>query len=205
MSSPFLAEDSWAHRLPVSVKVIGLAIFTFALFSIRDVFWAVGALILITIGYATLGKLACVRIASFRFLIPILLLIGSLQAVFVSLESSIAAVAKLLAAFLMADLVTATTPMLSMMDFFTRLFQPFKRLGFDPGALALAFALVLRFGPALLSDYERRREAWRARGGRGAGLMLLPAWIAGAIRISDRIAEALDARGACRRTEVSHD
>lgn len=205
MSPIFLSEDTWAHRLPVAIKVIALAIFTIALFSMRDVYWTVGALASVAIAYITLGRSACARMASFRFLVPILLLIGGLQAAFVSVESSIMAVAKLLAAFLMADLVTVTTPMLSMMDFFTRLFHPFRRFGFDPAAPALAFALVLRFGPALLSDYERRREAWRARGGRGAGLILLPAWIADAIRISDRIAEALDARGARRNTEPSHD
>lgn len=93
-----------------------------------------------------------------------------------------------------ANLVTMTTRLSDMLEVFERLAQPLAPL-LPPRRLALAFALVIRFIPALGDTISRLREAWRARSPRRAGWrILLPALLA-ALDTAEHAAEALRARG----------
>ncbi|HEY8581225.1 MAG TPA: energy-coupling factor transporter transmembrane component T, partial [Beijerinckiaceae bacterium] len=123
------------------------------------------------------------------------LAIALLQAWSLGWPAAVAAVARLAAMIMVADLVTATTPMLAMMDTIAPLLAPLRLVGLDARRLSLAFALVLRFVPVLLDDWRKREEAWRARTGRRASIRLLAPWAADLLRLADRVSEAIDARG----------
>ena len=200
----YISGSSWIHRIPAGVKLAALALITWALFWTERAVTTGPALCMALALYLSVGRSAWGRLRSLAFLLPVFAFIALLQVIFSGPEPSFVAVSRLMTAYLLADLVTATTPMMSMIDAFLWALRPLKFLGVQTQSIALAFALVLRFVPFLMSDWERRREAWRARGGRGAGWALVPAWIADVVRLSDRIAEALDARGAHNDSRSKH-
>lgn len=95
----------------------------------------------------------------------------------------------------LAALVSLSTPLSAMIETIERLLAPARRIGVSPERVALALALALRFGPLLVEKTRERSDARRARGGRrDARAVFIPLLIA-AIRLAERVAEALDARG----------
>ena len=189
-----LSGRSWLHRLPARLKLAALALLTIAFFTIDNLPALLVALLEALAVYAGLGRRALARLAGFRPLLPLLIVIGALQIFGVGWVGALVSVSRLALMILLADLVTATTPMLAMIDAVAPLLRPLRLVGLDERRIALAFALVLRFMPVLLDDWRLRDEAWRARTGRRASFRLLAPWAAGLLPLADRVAEALDAR-----------
>ncbi len=94
--------------------------------------------------------------------------------------------------------------MLSMIDAFLGVLRPLEKTGLRLLPISLALTLVLRFVPAQLNDWNRRYEAWRARGAHKNSWTLIPLWMADILKYSDRVAEALDARGFDSRNNSDH-
>jgi biotin transport system permease protein len=195
MIAPYLTGRTWLHRIGAGHKLLALAVISIGFTQLTD--WrsllaaaaAVLALYLLTI----LGHWKRLRL--YAPLLPLLLGIGALQAYASGWESAIASVARLVVMILLADLVTATTPMLAMMDALAPVLRPLRRIGVDENQVSLAVALVIRFIPVLLNEWTKRGEAWRARTGRRPPLRLLAPFAADVLRLADHVAEALDSRG----------
>lgn len=190
-----LSKRTWLHKLPAGFKLIFIAAATVVFFWIKDPLVLLSSLALALLIYFALGREAVLRLKLFRFMLPVLVIVGIFQFLASGPAEALASVSRLALMVLLADLVSMTTPMMAMMDAFLPVLRPLRHAGLDPSQLALAFALVIRFVPVLLDDWLRRREAWRARGGSRGSWRLVAPWIAGLLRIADRIAEALDARG----------
>lgn len=195
MIAGHLSGSSWLHRAPARLKLVLLAGLTLGLFFVRGPLPLVAGVIGALLVYAALGRPAVARLKLFRPLLPILIVIGLLQGVADGWAAAVTAVARLALMVLLADLVTMTTPMLDMMDAIAPLLAPLRVFGLDTRRISLAFALVIRFVPMLLDDWRRREEAWRARTGRRPTLRLIAPWIADLLRLADRVADSLDARG----------
>lgn len=190
-----LSRRTWLHQLPAGAKLLFLAGATFFFLWIKDPIALIASLALVLVVYLVLGREALLRLKLFRFLLPVLVLVGLFQFASSGLAEAVTSVSRLALMVLLADLITMATPMMETMDAFLPVLQPLRHIGLDPSQLALAFALVIRFVPVLLDDWLRRREAWRARGGSSGSWRLVAPWIAGLLAIADHIAEALDARG----------
>jgi biotin transport system permease protein len=190
-----LSKRTWLHKLPAGFKLLFIAGATVVFFWVEDPLVLLASLVLVLLVYLALGREAVLRLKLFRLMLPILAIVGAFQFLASGPAEAIASVSRLALMVLLADLVSMTTPMMAMMDAFLPVLRPLRHAGLDPSQLALAFALVIRFVPVLLDDWLRRREAWRARGGSYGSWRLIAPWIAGLLRIADRIAEALDARG----------
>lgn len=190
-----LSKQTWLHHLPAGFKLLFIAGATVVFFWIKDPSVLLASLALVLLVYFALGREAVLRLKLFRFMLPILIIVGLFQFFASGPADALATVSRLALMVLLADLVSMTTPMMAMMDAFLPVLRPLRHVGLDPSQLALAFALVIRFVPVLLDDWLRRREAWRARGGSRGSWRLVAPWIAGLLRIADHIAEALDARG----------
>lgn len=189
-----LSGRSWLHRLPARLKLAALALLTIVFFAVDSLPALIAATIAALAVYAGLGRPALARLSGFRPLLPLLVIIGALQFFSLGWVGALVSVSRLALMILLADLVTATTPMLAMIDAIAPLLKPLRLIGLDERRIALAFALVLRFMPVLLDDWRLRDEAWRARTGRRASFRLLAPWAAGLLPLADRVAEALDAR-----------
>jgi len=193
--APYLTQKTWLHRIAAGYKLLALAVISIGFTQLSD--WrsllgatlAVLALYLLTI----LGHWSRLRL--YTPLLPLLIGIGALQACASGWEMAVVSITRLVAMILLADLVTATTPMLAMMDALAPLLRPLRRIGVDENQVSLAVALVIRFMPVLLNEWTQRGEAWRARTGRRPPLRLLAPFAADIIRLADHVAEALDSRG----------
>lgn len=190
-----LSKRTWLHHVPAGLKLLFMAGATVVFFWIKEPLILLASLVLVLLVYLALGREAVLRLRLFRFMLPVLVIVGAFQFFASGPADALASVSRLALMVLLADLVSMTTPMMAMMDAFLPVLRPLRYAGLDPSQLALAFALVIRFVPVLLDDWLRRREAWRARGGSHGSWRLVAPWIAGLLRIADRIAEALDARG----------
>lgn len=197
MRGGYLSADTVLHRVAAGVKLAGLALGSIALLPLEDPRWLALALALVLAPYAMLGRRGIARLAQWTPLVPLLLVIGVIQALAETPAAALASVTRILAMVLMADLVTLSTRLDDMMAALGFVLRPLAVLGLDPRRLALAVALVLRFVPVLAQSWRAREEAWRARSPRRPRLPVFAAFFAGALRGADQVAEALDARGFC--------
>ena len=139
------------HGIAAGPKLALLCAFTVSLFYIESMLFQASAV-------AAVGLLYC--IAGFRFLKtglrclfplwPFFVVLAAWHAITGTPYSGIEIVAKLLAAFGMANLVTMTTRLDDLLDIVRSLTSPFRRTSVRMSGLDLAVALVVRFTPALL-------------------------------------------------------
>ncbi len=195
MISGHLAHRTWLHAVPARLKLVALAALTCIAFWIDDSRWLGLGFTVVLVNYLCLGREARGRLKLLSSLAPFFAIIALFQFWSVGGEMAAAIVLRLCLMILLADLVSMTTPMLDMMDAIEPLLRPLSIFGLDSMRLSVAVALVVRFVPALMEEWMKRNEAWRARTGRRASFRLLPAFLGGVVILADRVAEALDARG----------
>lgn len=195
MMSDGLAPQTWLHRVPAGVKLAGLALFSALLLPVGDCRVLAGVLAMIAVVYAGLGCAGIMRLKMLRPLLPLLVIVGGVQAASGGWNAGAVVTMRLLAMLLLADLVSMSTTMSALMEVLAPVFRLLRPFGVNPRKLALAVALVLRFVPVLMMRWRAREEAWKARTHRRIPPRLVAAFVAEILQLADRVAEALDARG----------
>ena len=190
-----LAAWTWLHRVPAGAKLAGLAVLSLVLLPVGDWRILAGALTIIAAVYASLGRVGMARLGLLRPVLPLLVVVGGVQAASGGWNAGAVVTMRLLAMLLLADLVSMTTTMSALMDVLAPVLRVLRPLGVNPRKMALAVALVLRFVPVLLMRWRAREEAWKARTHRRVPPRLVAAFVADILQLADRVAEALDARG----------
>jgi biotin transport system permease protein len=194
MISLYISSTTWLHRIPAGAKLAGLAIASVLVLPVGD--WAllsIACTAAVAV-YFSLGAPGVARLWSLRILLPLVLGIGLFQGLVMSWESALVSVFRILFMVMLADLVTASTPMQDMMRVVLPLVAPFKLIGLKPKTLALSVALVIRFIPVLAAQWAAQSDAWRARSGRRPGFKLIIPFISRALARTDQIAESIAAR-----------
>ncbi|GAA4367747.1 energy-coupling factor transporter transmembrane protein EcfT [Nocardioides caricicola] len=187
--------SSILHRLPVGVKLGGLAGFSLAIVLVRSmpaswVFLAVALLIalLAQIRLATLLRAA-------RLVLLMAVFIAALQWFWSGPDKAIETVVDLLALSLAAVVVSATTPVNEMLDAFIRWITPLRRVGVDPDRVALTIGLAIQALPGTIALAYETRDAARARGlGRHPRSYLTP-FVIRVVARAQETGDALHARG----------
>lgn len=195
MMTDGLAPKTWLHRVSPGFKLAGLALFSLLLLPVDDWRILAGVLAMVLAIYAGFGRAGFARLALLRPLIPLLVIIGGVQALSSGWHAGAVVSLRLLAMLLLADLVSMTTTMSALMDVLAPVFNLLRPLGVNPRKMALAVALVLRFVPVLLTRWRAREEAWKARTHRRVPVRLVAVFLADILQLADRVAESLDARG----------
>lgn len=195
MMTDGLAPKTWLHRVPAGFKLAGLALFSLLLLPVNDWRILAGVLAMVLAIYAGFGRAGFARLALLRPLIPLLVIVGGVQALSGGWHAGAVVSLRLLAMLLLADLVSMTTAMSALMDVLAPFFNLLRPLGVNPRKMALAVALVLRFVPVLLTRWRAREEAWKARTHRRVPVRLVAVFLADILQLADRVAESLDARG----------
>lgn len=196
MLSLALPGASWAHRLPVGVKLAGLAVVMVGAMQLRDP-WVIALALLGLVGlYASLGRAglaAGLRAARSLFWIVAVILLWH----FVTDQARLGLTLGL-RVFLMvglANFVTLTTPLPELIALIEWLAQPLARLGLSPRLPALSVALMVRFIPILQGRFGQLGLAWQARSRRRPGPRLLAPLSFSLLDDAEHLAEALRARG----------
>lgn len=194
MISLYVSQVTWLHRIPAGIKLMAVAGVSVLVLSVDR--WQPLAFVFVAtcLLVASLGTAGIERVKSLRSLLPLIMGIGVLHAVVASVDAALLSVLRIMVMVMLADLVTVTTPMQDMMRAIQPLLMPLRGVGISPKRLSLAVALVIRFIPVLIAQWQAQRDAWCSRSDRKPRLQLLVPFISLALRRTDRIAESVAAR-----------
>jgi biotin transport system permease protein len=188
--------ETRAHDWPAGVKLALLCAATMVLFFIEDpvilgLFSAFTLVLYVLPGRrfftSGLGRL--------RILWPFLLIIGVWHLVIGEWREGAAIALRMVTTVGLANLVTMTTRLGSMMELVTWLCRPLRQVGLPPERVGIAMALVIRFIPVLADKGNQLALAWRARSRRRLGWGIVLPFAVLAIDDAEHVADALRARG----------
>jgi biotin transport system permease protein len=196
MLTAISAEPSPWHRLPAGAKLAAVAGLGLGLALTGSLPLLATALLLAAAAYLPLGAGRAARgLRALWVLWPFVAIILGWHLWRGTPELGLAVVLRLLALVLAANLLTLTTRLQDLLATLRRLLRPLGALGLPVNAVALSFAMALRFLPVLLARASELDEAWRARAPRRARVRLLAPLALAALDEADHAAEALRARG----------
>jgi biotin transport system permease protein len=152
------------HRLPAGAKLVGLFVISGIVVVVRSPVPAIVALVasLTLVAWSGLGWRRTVGVL--RGIALVAALLGAFQAWQRGWPQAVESVGDLISLVLLATVLTATTPVDGVLDAVTRALRPFRRVGVNPEAVALAFSLTLRSIPTTLAIAGETRQAALARG-----------------------------------------
>lgn len=152
------------HRLPAGAKLLGLLVAAVVVMVVRGPIAAlVGtAVAVLFVLWSGIGLRRLLR--SLRALAVVLVALAVFHTWQHGWQRAVETVGDLVTLVLLATVVTATTPVTGMLDAVTAGLRPLRRIGVQPGRVALAFALTLRTIPYALHLAAESRNAARARG-----------------------------------------
>lgn len=199
MISLYISTHTWLHRWPAALKLSILVLGSMFCLSAHEWRWLLVGIVGLGGVYVSLGGPGRKRLIGLKSFVPLIAGLGLFQGLVMDWHLAMLSATRLLFMIMLADLVTVTTPMQNMLRAVAPILRPLRHFGLNPEKLALAVALVIRFIPLLLNQWQAQREAFMARSGRRPGLRLLIPFMAQALRRTDQIAESITARQADRR------
>lgn len=184
------------HALPAGWKLLLLALLGTGTFVLASLPAVTGMAVAVAAIYP-LGRVPMRHVwTQARDLAPLLGLMAGAQAWFDGPTMAGITVARVLGLVWAAGLVTATTAFSDMMAVLERLLRPLRHVGAAPARVSFAMTMAVRFIPLLQRMMAETRAAQSARGlGRKPLALAVPLTIR-AIRLADRVSEAIDARDA---------
>lgn len=208
MLSLYISQPTWLHRLPPSLKLVGLAAASVALLPAQNLTVLIAVTLAACLGFVSLGLpgyrrlvgvlktagLLAAFIGFFQFLV-VAREVGSLQALVTATTSSL----RLLSLVLLADLISVTTPLSKMLDVIGGLLAPLKTLGVKSQRLSLVVGMMIRSASLLRHLFQNAGDAYRARSGKSAGIGIVAPVVRQAVSANLLLAEALQSR-ALRKT-----
>lgn len=196
MISLYHPGASLLHRTPAGIKLAGFALLALALFFLPVAWGSVGGLLVLPVfGYALAGLPARLLLTDLRRLLMLLVFLVVTQLIFLDLLTAATNTARVISIVLLAQVLTRTTEIESIIATAERLFAPLRRFGANPAKIGLAMALVLTSVGQLSAMIRQVRDAQRSRGVR------LPPWswvvptLVLALKHADDVGDALTARG----------
>ena len=203
MLSLYISQPTWLHRLPPSLKLMGLATASVALLPAQNLAVLIAVTLAACFGFVSLGLpgyrrlidvlksagLLAAFIGFFQFLV-VVKEVGSLQALFTATTSSL----RLLSLVLLADLISVTTPLSKMLNVIRGLLRPLKPLGVKSDRLSLVVGMMMRSASLLRQRFQTTWDAYRARSGKTAGIGIVAPVVRQAVRTNLLLAEALQSR-----------
>lgn len=186
--------SSPVHRAPFPLKLLFVLVVAATTFLVRD--WTqslvVLGLVLLVHGASGVGWRPLAR--SLRLLLPLLVVLAAFQWWSRDLAYAARVVLGILASFVAAGIVTATTPMERILDAVVVGARPVRRW-VDPETVGLTVAVMLRSIPWIAGAFADVREAARARGlERSPRALLLPV-VVHTVAYARATGDALVARG----------
>lgn len=194
--SLYVPGTSPLHRLPASVKLLGLLIGGLVITVPRPEPLLLGVAAAVLVALYLVAGLGLTELArqvwAVRWII-VVVLVG--QLLFLPWHVAALASTRMLLAILLAALVTLTTRASDILEAIERGLGPLRRFGVRTERIALVLGMAIRAVPIVIDLAAEARDAQRARGvGGGPTAMVVPLLV-GALRHADDVADALAARG----------
>ncbi|MCQ9351577.1 energy-coupling factor transporter transmembrane protein EcfT [Corynebacterium sp. 153RC1] len=184
----YVPGNSLIHRTPPMLK-IGLLI-AFIIFA-RGIYTPLVPIVLMAIARIPL-KTAWSQVWP---VLPVLAVLFAYQWWQISLVRAAEITAGILAALMLATLITLTTKLEAMMEALERFLAPTKKIGVPVDTIVLAFSLTLRLLPLMLATVGEVLDARKARGANTSLLAFGTPVVIRSMRRAQAIGDALVARG----------
>jgi biotin transport system permease protein len=191
----YVPGTSPVHRTPLWLKFLLVLACGMASFLIAD--WAAAAVGLGLLCGVYLFSGAGLRrlLRAVRPVLPVLAVLGLFQWWQLGGPAAARIVLNILVCVVAASILTATTPVQTLLDGVASLARPFRRFGADPERFALTIAIMLRSIPFIAGAYADVRDSARARGlERNPRALVLPVFIT-TVAFARQTGDALAARG----------
>lgn len=183
------------HRAPAALKLGLLAVGALVLSMYPHDVASIAVALLVVAGFYVVSGLGFrVLLAEMWRLRWIVIVLAAALLIFVSPQAAWISTGRVVAALLLAGLLTLTTRMSALLDVLQNLLRPLRRLGVDPAAVALTISLTLTTVPVIAGFAARVREAELARDAR-LGIRTVVPLLVLALRHADDVGDALAARG----------
>lgn len=184
------SSKTWAHPLPAGLKLLVLCGATGGLFAVGSVqiLW-IAALLIAALALSCGMAFARHSLRALRPLWPFILIVALWHD-----QNWQSIILRMICAVALANFVTMTTRLSDMIRVFETLARPLSPI-LPPQRLALAIALMIRFIPVLLQYADQITMSWRARSPRRPRWRIFVPLTLAALDDSDRVAEAIRARG----------
>lgn len=187
--------DSFLHRMRPGAKLLALAGGGTAIFLLPGL-PALGAVMLaVLMIYGATGLGLSAAWAQLR---PVLVIFAILFAAQVFISGWLTGaffITRFATLLMLAGLLTLTTRVSDMVAALEHGLEWLRPLGLNPSKISLALALALRFIPVLAQITSEVREAQRVRGLDRSIIAIAIPVIVRTLRMSDAIADAIEARG----------
>lgn len=188
--------NSFLHRvsagpklLTVMVLALGISLSPASAWLLAGLAGLVTGCYLVTgLGLSGLGR----QLRGLRWLIVVMLVP---QAVFLSPPVAAANIIRVVVVILLAAVVTSTTRTADLLDAIERALRPLRRVGVNPGRIALMLSMTITTVPVIAHFAQQIRQAQRARGVPVRPLALVVPLLVMALKHADELADALTARG----------
>lgn len=191
----YVPGRSWLHRLPAGAKVAALMVLSTVLVVLRGpwpgLVGVLAALALLRVAGVPLAR----TLAALRGLLLAVVLLSAWNLWQGNLARAGEQAGDLVAMVLLATVLTCSTRVDDLVAVVVRRLEPFRRLGVSPEKVALAFSLVLRTVPLLLTLARETREAARARGLERSPRAWLTPFVIRSVAHARDTGDALHARG----------
>ena len=187
--------DTWLHRLRASTKLIALVIASIVVVAVRGPLSSVIALV---VAFALLALSRAGMRAHLRMLRAVFFFSAFLAAYHLwrtDWQTAVEQAFDLIALVVLATVLTVTTTIEAIVDVITRALEPFRRFGASPEKVALAFSLVIRSVPILMSLATETMDAARARGLERSPRTWLTPFVIRTVAHARDTGDALHARG----------
>ncbi|MBG0739627.1 energy-coupling factor transporter transmembrane protein EcfT [Paeniglutamicibacter antarcticus] len=186
---------SVVHRAPLWLKGLLLLAVAVACFAFPQVYLTSAVLAAVVVLHFA-ARLPAGRLwQPVRVMLIFLVLIAGYQYLQSGPGTAWQVVAAIMATVLASNIVTASTPIATLLDSLERAVEPLRRFGADPERFSLTVSLMLRSIPFVIGAFDDVRDAARARGlERNVRARTLPVLI-GTVAYARATGEALAARG----------
>ena len=182
------------RRLPVGAKIVFLLSTSTAVLLISDWRPLVAFLVFVLVcGLLVRAPLSAVT-ATLRSLLYAVIAVCVAQYALVGLQVALLSALRLVTIGLTAALITLTIKTSDLLAAMERWLSPLRMVGIDPGPLALALSMTLRFLPLIANITREVREAQRCRGLEGSVLAVAVPSLVRMLKMADNISDALEAR-----------
>jgi len=183
------------HRLPVGMKLLGLAVLSVAIVVVRGPLSAV-AFLAVAMVLALVGRLDLRVVArALRTVLVLAVVVALLQWWLFSLDRAVESLLDLVSLALLALTLTVTAAITDTLDSVIRWITPLRRVGVDPERVALTIGLAVQSLPGTLTLALETRNAARARGLERSPRAYLTPFVIRVVARAHETGDALKARG----------
>lgn len=191
----YVPGHSWLHRTAAGVKVLALMAISTALVLLRGPVPGLVGIVLALVLLRVVGVPLLRTWAALRGLLLAVVLISAWNLLQGNWLRAAEQAGDLVAMVLLATVLTTSTSVDDLVAVVVRTLEPFRRFGASPEKVALAFSMVLRTVPLLLTLSRETREAARARGLERSPRAWLTPFVIRSVVHARETGDAMHARG----------